>query len=85
MWKVSRRTTACLMDTVEKYGHRGSIESVRHESRLIIIMRVLLTPCPSLSDKFSVEDENAEGVKEDDVCLMDTVKKYGHRGSIKKV
>jgi hypothetical protein len=31
---VLRRTTACLMDTVEKYGHRGSIESVRHESRL---------------------------------------------------
>ena len=31
---VLRRTTACLMDTVEKYRHRRSIESVRHESNL---------------------------------------------------
>jgi hypothetical protein len=84
MWKVSRRTTSCFMDTVEKYGHRGSIESVRHESRLNRNER-MLTSCSSLSDKFSVEDENVEGVEEDDACLMDTVEKYGHRGNIESV
>ena len=34
MWKVLRRMTSCLMDTVEKYGHRGYIKGVRHKSRL---------------------------------------------------
>ena len=28
-------------------------------------MRELLTSCLSLSDKFSIEDENVEGVEED--------------------
>ena len=30
-------------------------------------MRELLTSCLSLSDKFSKEDENVEGVEEDDI------------------
>ena len=32
-------------------------------------MRELLTSCLSLSDKFSKEDENVEGVEEDDVVF----------------
>ena len=57
----------CLMDTIEKYGHRGYIEGVRHKSRLNhnerIVNVLFVIECHY---KFSMEDENVEGVEEDD-------------------